>query len=102
MPLPFDLTRRRLLATGLAAAAASAVPAWAQTRPPEGWVLPEEYMPKIVRLGNDFGPGEIHVDPARYSLYWTLEDGKAIRYSIGIAKGDLYIPGDFTIGAKKE
>jgi lipoprotein-anchoring transpeptidase ErfK/SrfK len=98
MPQQPFLSRRAFLA---ASAAALATPALA-TKMPEGWTLPEQYLPRIVKLSNDFGPNEIHVDPANFALYFTQENGKAIRYSIGIAKGDLYIPGDFTIGAKKE
>jgi lipoprotein-anchoring transpeptidase ErfK/SrfK len=101
MTFPSDLSRRHLILAALAASAATALPARA-SKMPEGWTLPEQYLPRIVRLSNDFGPNEIHVDPANFALYFTQENGKAIRYSIGIAKGDLYIPGDFTIGAKKE
>ncbi len=96
-----SLSRRQFLATGLAAGAAISAPAWA-SKMPEGWVMPEAFLPRIVKLGNDFAPGEIHVDPANFALYLTQEKGKAIRYAVGIAKGDLYIPGEFTIGAKKE
>ena len=100
--MPFPLTRRDFLSTTLAAgAAALAWPAGAVPMP-EGWTLPEAYLPTVIRLKNNFAPNEIHVDPASFSLYYTLEDGKAIRYKVGIAKGNLYIPGDFTIGAKKE
>jgi len=95
------LSRRSFLATGLVGGALLAAPALAEGMP-EGWVLPEEYKPKIVRLSNGFAPNEIHVDPASFSLYLTLPDDKAIRYKVGIGRGDLYIPGDFTIGAKKE
>jgi lipoprotein-anchoring transpeptidase ErfK/SrfK len=98
MPQPPSLSRRAFLA---ASAAALATPALA-SQMPEGWTLSEQYLPRVVRLGNDFGPNEIHIDPANFALYLTQENGKAIRYSVGIAKGNLYIPGDFTIGAKKE
>jgi lipoprotein-anchoring transpeptidase ErfK/SrfK len=101
MPAAPHLSRRRLLAGGLAAAALLNRPALA-VEMPEGWVLPEAFKPVVVRLSNDFAPGEIHVDPANYSLYLTLEDRKAIRYRVGIGRGDLYEGGDFFIGAKKE
>ena len=86
-----SLTRRHFLATG---AALLATPALA-TKMPAGWVLPEAYMPRVVALTNGFAENEIHVDPASFALYYTLPDGEAIRYSVGIAKGDLYIPGRF-------
>jgi lipoprotein-anchoring transpeptidase ErfK/SrfK len=96
-----SLSRRHFIATGLATGALLATPARA-TQMPEGWTLPEAYMPRVVKLGNDFAENEIHVDPANFALYYTLPKGNAIRYSVGIAKGDLFIPGDFTVGAKKE
>jgi lipoprotein-anchoring transpeptidase ErfK/SrfK len=101
MPTTPFLSRRHLLLAGLAAPVVLSDPAQAVDKP-EGWVLPEEYLPVIVRLSNDFAPGEIHVDPANFSLYLTLPDRKAIRYKVGIGRGDLYEGGDFFIGAKKE
>lgn len=68
----------------------------------EDWVLPDEYKPKMVRLKNDFPENEIHVDPGRFALYWTLPKGKAIKYTVGIGRGDLYESGTFFVGAKKE
>ncbi|WP_299779743.1 L,D-transpeptidase [uncultured Roseobacter sp.] len=64
--------------------------------------MPEEFLPREVRIKNDFAPFEIHVDPAQFALYWTLPDQKAIRYSIGIGRPGLYEAGEFYIGAKKE
>ncbi len=96
-----DLSRRTFLASGLITATSLVAPALAAPMP-EGWTMPEEYLPRLVRLGNDFAPFEIHVDPASFSLYYTLPNGEAIRYVIGIGRGDLYEAGDFTIGAKKE
>jgi lipoprotein-anchoring transpeptidase ErfK/SrfK len=101
MPNAPYLSRRHLLLAGLAAPVVLSGPARAVDKP-AGWVLPEAYLPVIVRLSNDFAPGEIHVDPANFSLYLTLPDRKAIRYKVGIGRGDLYEGGDFFIGAKKE
>ncbi|MDW3180386.1 MULTISPECIES: L,D-transpeptidase [unclassified Roseobacter] len=64
--------------------------------------MPEEFLPREVRIKNDFAPNEIHVDPAQFALYWTLPDQKAIRYSIGIGRPGLYEAGEFYVGAKKE
>lgn len=64
--------------------------------------MPEEFLPREVRIKNDFGPFEIHVDPARFALYWTLPDQKAVRYSVGIGRRGLYEAGEYYIGAKKE
>ncbi|MEM9636904.1 MAG: L,D-transpeptidase [Pseudomonadota bacterium] len=64
--------------------------------------MPEEFLPREVRIKNDFAPFEIHVDPAQFALYWTLPDKKAIRYSVGIGRPGLYEAGEFYVGAKKE
>ena len=52
MTFPSDLSRRHLLLAALAAGAAAATPARA-SKMPEGWTLPPEYMPRLVRLSND-------------------------------------------------
>jgi lipoprotein-anchoring transpeptidase ErfK/SrfK len=59
-------------------------------------------MPRIIRIKGDINPGEIHVDPNLFALYWTLPDGKAIRYAVGIGREGLYESGAFFVGAKKE
>lgn len=63
--------------------------------------MPEEFLPREVRIKNDLAPFEIHVDPGQYALYWTLPKKKAIRYSVGIGRTDLYEAGEFYVGARK-
>lgn len=88
------LTRRHFLGT---AAAAAALPAAAQA-----YTVPQAHMPRIVDIKPGFAAGEIHVDPGQFGLYWTLGNGRALRYSVRVGRGDLYEPGEFVIGAKKE
>ncbi|EYD73620.1 L,D-transpeptidase [Limimaricola hongkongensis] len=64
--------------------------------------LPEKYLPRMVNIPATMNPGEIHVDPNRFALYWTLPEGKAMRYSVGIGRKGLYETGVFRMGAKKE
>lgn len=64
--------------------------------------MPEEFLPREVRIKNDFAPFEIHVDPGQYALYWTLPKKKAIRFSVGIGRTHLYEAGEFYVGARKE
>jgi len=64
--------------------------------------LPKSQMPSIIDINDGFGPGEIHVDPNRFFLYWTMPGNKAIRYTTGVGRGNLYHPGEFYIAAKKE
>ncbi|WP_295312222.1 L,D-transpeptidase [Roseobacter sp.] len=64
--------------------------------------MPEDMLPREVRIKNNFGPFEIHVDPGQYALYWTLPKRKAIRYPVGIGRTNLYEAGEYYVGAKKE
>lgn len=97
--------RRHFLA---ASAGALAAPAFAQTAVPASteaapapW-SPDPIMPRVIRLAQPLAPGEIHVDPSTFSLLWTLPGNRAIRYAVGIGRGDLYESGEFFVGAKKE
>lgn len=63
--------------------------------------LPPQLMPEVVPIANAFAPGEIHVDPALFSLFLVLPDQMAIRYSVGIGRPGLYEHGVFSVGAKK-
>jgi len=96
------ISRRHLLATGLAALGASATRVAAHDVAPASAVLPPQYMPQIVPIQPGLLPGQIHVDPNQFALYWTLPDQTAIRYTVGIASAGLYEPGTYFIGAKKE
>ena len=90
--------RRTFLSGALAAAATTAVPAAAQ----QTFVVPDSWQPQVVDMPERYRPGVILVYPDRFSLFWTLPDGKAIRYAVRVGRGDLYEPGEYTIGAKKE
>lgn len=59
-------------------------------------------MPREVRLWKGYPAGEIHVFPDEFALYWTLPGRKAIRYSVGVGRGNLYHAGTFFVGARKE
>jgi lipoprotein-anchoring transpeptidase ErfK/SrfK len=101
MPFSNAFSRRRFIGTTLAASTLLAAPALASPKPKD-WALTEAQLPTQVRLKTKLPPGEIHVDPNTYSLYLTLPGNKAIRYTVGVGRGDLYIPGIFHVGAKKE
>ncbi len=91
-------SRRSFLAGSAAALAASAAPALGQSA---GWTLPPEHLPRLVSMTGGVPPGEIHVDPNSFALYWTLPEGRALRYAVRVGRGDLYESGTFFIGAKK-
>ena len=89
--------RRTFMFTGAAALAAG--PALAASGP---YQVPEHLRPRIVEIKDGFRPNEIHVDPEYFSLYWTLPDGKAIRYPVGIGVEGRYHSGTFRVGRKAE
>jgi len=95
-----NMDRRLFMATGLATLATS-TPAWTHTKK-STYVLPEEYMPREVKLKTPLPAGEIHVDPNVFALYWSLPNGRAIRYSVGVGRAGLYHSGEFYVGAKRK
>ncbi|EAR49671.1 ErfK/YbiS/YcfS/YnhG family protein/Tat domain protein [Oceanicola granulosus HTCC2516] len=93
------INRRTFLTSTLAAGALAPVAGQAQD-----FTFPEAMMPRMYKLANPLPPGEIHVFPEDFGLYWSLPqgDGTVIRYSVGIGRQGLYESGEFFIGAKKE
>jgi hypothetical protein len=59
-------------------------------------------LPRIVPAPEGTLPEELHVYPDDFVLYWTISDGLALRYDVGIGRAGLYEDGEFTVGAKKE
>lgn len=89
------LSRRDFISSVLAIGSLGIAPALAHRRAAN---LP----PVNVTLRKRFAPGEIHVDPYAFKLYWTLPGNRAIQYAVGVGRDNLYQPGTFFIGAKKE
>jgi len=98
------LKRRDFIGSGLAISVAGgiAAPAIAQDSRIRQFELPEEQLPREVRLKAKFEPYELHLDPGQFALYWTLPKKKAIRYTVGVGRTGLYEPGEFYVGAKKK
>ncbi|EPX87872.1 Uncharacterized protein putative in bacteria [Rubellimicrobium thermophilum DSM 16684] len=69
---------------------------------PEDPLADSHALPRIVPAPPGSLPGEIHVYPDDFVLYWTISDGLALRYDVGIGRAGLYEAGEFTVGAKKE
>jgi len=78
------LNRRNFIASGLATSTMGVSTAFAHSG--TKYVLPEEYLPRKIKLKLDFPPGEIHVLPSTFKLYWTLPDKQAILYTVGVGR----------------
>ena len=78
MPVSPSFSRRHFIGTALATTALLSTPALASTQPKD-WALTKAQLPTQLRLKTKLPPGEIHVDPNTYSLFWTLPNKKAIR-----------------------
>ncbi len=101
-----------LAATSVAAPAIAqeATPAAAEVAPqlselelrPLPVANPGPLDPQLVSIPAGFRPGDIHVDPNIFRLFFVLPDNQAIRYAVGVGRPGLYEAGRFRLGAKKE
>ena len=91
------ITRRHFMNTAAATAGLAATSANAQ-----GYLIPESQLPRVVRIDRDYAPGEVHVEPGSFKLYWMIGPGLAMEYAVGIGRAGLYESGDFVIQVKKE
>ncbi|WP_173812303.1 L,D-transpeptidase [Limimaricola cinnabarinus] len=95
------MQRRRFL-TRLAGFGAAGAWAPGLVRAHAGGELPERFLPREVDIAPGIPAGEIHVMPDEFALYWTLPEGRAIRYSVGVGRDDLYHAGSFVVQMKRE
>ncbi len=95
------INRRKFLAATASATVLGAAQASAHTLG-QPYVLPEEYMPRIVRVREEFIAGELYVDPNQFAIYWTLGESRAMRYTVGVGRAGLYHSGEFYVGRKVE
>lgn len=65
-------------------------------------VVPPEHLPREVEYSEAGKPGEIHVDPNQFALFWTLPNHRAIRYTVGIGREGLYESGEFYVARKQK
>ena len=88
------ITRRNFVAS--AAATLLASPTVASTR------LPRKFRPTEVAVNPDLPAGEVHVIKDDYHLYWTLGNGRAMRYGIALGADGRNFTGVLTIRRKAE
>ncbi|WP_281980866.1 L,D-transpeptidase [Thalassorhabdomicrobium marinisediminis] len=58
--------------------------------------------PQRVPLLGEVPAGQLHVVPDEFALYWTLPNREALRYSVGIAPQERWVPGTYRIKRKEE
>jgi lipoprotein-anchoring transpeptidase ErfK/SrfK len=93
--------RRRFLFSGAAALAASAAlpsAVMAQTVVR----IPRSYLPTEVSVNPELEAGQIHVLTSKHNLFWTLGEGRAIRYTVALGAEGRQFTGSAVIRRKAE
>lgn len=62
--------------------------------------LRSEYVRQLVDFRGAESPGTIVVDPRKRFLYLVMENGKALRYGVGVGKAGLEFTGKARVGRK--
>ncbi|AJY45156.1 L,D-transpeptidase [Martelella endophytica] len=62
----------------------------------------DKYRRQIINYTTDEAPGTIIVDTKDRLLYYVLEDGKAVRYGIGVGRDGFRWSGDAYVGRRAE
>ena len=97
------LSRRKVLALGLASMAATQLPKTASAHHSKKWSksfkLAEKFKPQMV-LFPGYKPGTIVVDPKNHYLYLIESRFRARRYGVGVGRAGLTFKGTATIKRK--
>lgn len=90
------LSRRQILSTGASALILPtlATPSLAKVR------LAPNLEPQYVDVWKGLQPGQIYVIPRSFYLFWVEEEGRALRYGVGIGKAGLEFSGEAVIERK--
>jgi len=79
-----------------------AQPAYGPTEAAQQFELNSVYRRQVVDYAGSEKPGTIIIDTPDYFLYLVLEDGKALRYGIGVGRPGFTWAGVKRISAKRE
>ncbi len=60
------------------------------------------YLRQVVDYDTDYPVGTVVVDPYARFLYLVMENGKAMRYGVGVAKAGMQFDGEATIARKAQ
>ncbi len=63
--------------------------------------IPRQFRRTVVENEMGQSPGTIIVDPDHRHLYFTLEDGRAIRYGVGVGRAGFAWHGEAEVGMKR-
>lgn len=92
--------------SGVSPAAAARYAAIDTDKFPIDGIDPGDLQPAYVRQVVDYRgserPGTVVVEPRKRFLYLVLEDGKALRYGVGVGKAGLAFTGSAEVGRKAE
>lgn len=91
------MNRRHFLASG---AALGLVGTMAEAN--ESYQLAQKFHPQSVNINIDAPAGQIHVNSENHFLYWTLGEGKAIRYGVAVGEPGRQFRGAAVIRRKAE
>ncbi len=94
------IDRRRLLTTGLLAGATLATPGIVRAAEPVK--IPRKFLPQEVPVNADLPAGQIHVRTDSHFLYWTLGQGRAMRYGIAVGAQGRNLTGTVQVRRKAE
>ncbi|MCZ4259384.1 L,D-transpeptidase [Limimaricola sp. G21655-S1] len=92
------LSRRGVLAAAAAIVATGPVLA----APPRVVKIPREWLPTEISVNEALAPGQVHVRIAQNRLYWTLGNGRAIRYVVALGAAGRNFTGTAQVARKAE
>jgi lipoprotein-anchoring transpeptidase ErfK/SrfK len=75
------------------------------TLPPDfegDYAIPDRYRARVVQVAPGLVPGEIHIVPQSYHLYYVLPGDAAVRYGVAVGQEGLGWHGQASIGRKVE
>jgi len=64
--------------------------------------VPRKYARTVIRYQTKYAPGTIIINPEQHYLYLVLENGKAIRYGVGVGREGFGWHGTVYVGRKAE
>lgn len=96
------VSRRLFVSAGIASLFVAPRPGFAQLAPQmEGsYQIPERYWLREVTVKRSLPAGEIHILQGAKFLYWTLGEGRALRYGVAVGQDGLRFSGAAEIGRK--